>query len=306
MSTRTLLNLGLALLIAALVLVAVYQPGLEPEALPQPIMTGIDPQGVSEITITRTARDPVRLSRHDGRWYLDGEAQRLPAAEFQVRALLRLLQATSNVTYAAGDVDLAALGLQPPQATLAVDGTEIRFGTTDALQDRRYVQLGKQIYLIEDQYQHLLGAEAWSFVERRLLPQGSTISGLELPEYTLQYSDTGGWRIEPDPGDISADDLQQWIVNWENATALHVSAGEDEETGEPVRIHLRGVEMPLEFRLISRSPDLVLARPEWGIRYHLATSLADSLFSPPEPKPEAGSDTEPAAAPQQDATPAAD
>ncbi|MGD2112465.1 MAG: DUF4340 domain-containing protein [Gammaproteobacteria bacterium] len=285
MSTRTLLNLGLALLAVVLVLVVVYQPGLEPEPAPYPIVTGLDPQTVTRISVTRTAHGPITLSRHDDHWSLLSGERELPAAEFQVRALLRLLQATSTVAYPADDVNPAAVGLKPPQATLDIDGTQIIFGTTDPLEDRRYVQVADRIYLVEDQYQHLVTAESGNFIDRRLLAQGGSITGLELPDKTLRYTDTDGWQLEPDPGTAGADDLQQLVANWENATALYVSAADaDAAAEETVHIQLREQEAPLEFRVISRTPDLILARPDWGIRYHLAGGLEESLFSLPAPE----------------------
>ena len=295
MSTRTLLNLGLALLAVALVLVVVYQPGLEPDTAPRPIVTGLDPETVASISVTRPAHGPITLTRHDNHWYLFSGKQELPAAEFQVRALLRLLQATSTVEYPAASVDPAALGLQPPQATLDIDGTQIVFGTTDPLEDRRYVQVADRVYLIEDQYQHLLSAEYWSFIDRRLLAEGSSIIGLELPDMALHYSDADGWRVAPDAGTAGADELRQLVANWETATALYISADDGAATDESVHIQLRDRESALEFRVVSRTPGLILARPDWGIRYHLTGDLADGLFALPvtEAEPDTGQELEP-------------
>jgi hypothetical protein len=40
----------------------------------------------------------------------------------------------------------------------------------------------------------------------------------------------------------------------------------------------------------------VIARPDWGIQYHLTTGLEESLFTLPEP-PQASQDEQPEAVP---------
>ncbi len=50
------------------------------------------------------------------------------------------------------------LGLEPPVATLEVDGTVLKFGTTDAIHNDRYVEVGGTIALVPDRFSALLFA----------------------------------------------------------------------------------------------------------------------------------------------------
>jgi hypothetical protein len=282
MSTRTLLNLGLAVLALALVLVVVYRPGLEPEAVPQPIITGLAPDAVVSITVTREPREQLTFTRQADRWYLFTGAHELPAAEFQVNALLRLLQTTTETRYPAASLDLVQLGLEPPLATVTFNEQEFRFGATEALQQRRYVLIGNSVYLIADKYQHLANAEPTNFIAREPLTDRGAITRLELPALTLSQSAGVHWQLDPADDSAGADTLQQLIDNWQNASALYVSGYDGTATAEQVTIHTTGQAEPLVLQVLSHAPDLVLARADWGIKYHLASGLEGSLFALPK------------------------
>jgi hypothetical protein len=286
MSTRTLLNLVLLIIALGLALLAWFKPGVQPVDAPRPITTAIAPEQTASITVERLNRDPLSFSKRNGRWFLLADNRELPAADFQVHALLRLLEATATRDYPAGSLDLASLGLQPPQARVAMDEVDFRFGTTDALNNQRYVQVGDTVYLINDQYQHLINADWPNFISRQLLEGRGAITRLELPDMTLAYADDGHWRLEPDQQGVSADARQALIENWQNATALLTRRYADVAGDGTVTLHTRDSDQPLVLRIVSRSPDLVLARADWGIQYQLPGSEADSLFTLPQPAPE--------------------
>ena len=289
MSTRTLLNLVLLLAALGLALVADFKPGVKPADVPLPITTRLTPEQAGSIAVERFSRDPLKFNKRDGRWFLLADNRELPAADFQVQAMLRLLVATATRHYPAASLDLASLGLKPPQARVVMDNVDFRFGTTDALGNQRYVQVADSVYLIDDQYQHLLNADWSNFVSRQLLEGRGTITRLELPDMTLAYSDDGHWRLDPAKEAVGADALQTLIENWQNATALLTRRYEGGTSGESVTVRTRGSDAPLVLRIVSRKPDLILVRPDWGIQYQLPGSEADSLFTlaPPTPEPAA-------------------
>jgi hypothetical protein len=291
MPTRSLLNLALLLAAIALALVAYFRPGLRPSGAPVPILSGLTPEPVDRVVVERVSREPLRFNKRDGRWFLTTKDRELPAADFQLRALLRLLQATALHHYRAGSVDLASLGLKPPRARVLMDGTNIDFGDTEALEQQRYVQVGDTVYLIDDQYQHLIDADWPNFVSRQLLQGRGAITRIELPGMTLAYRADGHWQIDPTQEGVSASAIQTFIENWQNATALVTRRYEGAETGEAITVHTRESKQPLVLRIVSRKPDLILARTDWGIQYQIPLSEEDSLFSLPRPAPEPSTGT---------------
>ena len=291
MGSRSLLNLGLVALVMALLLVAYFKPGLEPEPGAQPITTQLDPATVTTLHIERQNRAPLAFSKDGDLWYLATSGRRLPAADFQVRALLRLLRATSLRGYPANSLDLAALGLDPPRATLDIDALSVHFGATDALEQQRYVRIDDTVYLIDDQYQHLINGEWANFVSGKLLATRGPITRLELPGMTLTYGDDPHWQLEPEQATTGAAALQGLIDHWQAAAALYVRSYTGSESAEHVTLHTRDSDEPLTLQVVSHAPELILARPDWGIQYHLTSDMEDSLFTLPEPEPEPAAET---------------
>ncbi|MDH3980952.1 MAG: DUF4340 domain-containing protein [Gammaproteobacteria bacterium] len=279
MSARTLLNLALALLAVLLAAIVWLRPGLEPETAPAAI-TALEPEQVSSINITRLQGAPLGFSRHDGTWFLDGDPH-IPADAFQLRAILALLQATSIRSYPAGALDLIGLGLDPPQASVMFNGTRVAIGNIEPIDRLRYIKTGTTIHLVEDRYQHLLNAGFNNFVRRHLLPEDASIIALQLPDLTLTRTDGIHWQLTPEDEMAGADDIDALVRNWLRASALYVRRFEPGAYDDTISLTMKGENEPVVFTLISLEPDLVLARPEWGIQYHLAADAGAGLLSLP-------------------------
>lgn len=305
MTTRTLLNLGLLVAAVTLALVAWFKPGMKPVDAPRPIITRLTPKQVKSIVVERISHDPLRFGKRNGRWFLTAEDRELPAADFQVRALLRLLKATASRHYPVGSLDLASLGLQPPQVRLTMDEVDISLGNTESLDQQRYAQVDDTVYLIDDQYQQLINADWPSFVSRRLLEGRGAITRIALPGMTLTNGDDGHWQLTPRQEGLSANALQTFVENWQNATALLVRRYEGGAVGATLTVQTRDSDQPLILRIVSRKPDLVLARPDWGILYQMPLSEEDSLFTLPNAAPGHPAET-PAAATTSAAQPPAE
>jgi len=279
MAARNLLNLALVAIALILGLVAYFKPGLQPESPPQPLLSRPVMEQASRIDIDRLKRDPLLFIKPADRWYLVNAEQQLPASKFQLQALLRLLETTSTRHYAADTVDLESLGLDPPQVTVKIDDAVIRLGNTEPLGNRRYALVDATVHLIEDRYQHLINAGWTNFIERKLVPAGSIIRTLQLPDMNLTFTDTERWQLSPDRPGISADSIQQLIEHWNNSSALFTRRYEGEKSAEIIIIGLQDTQETLTFRVISHSPELVLARPDWGIQYHLSSGMEASLLT---------------------------
>ncbi len=280
MTARGLLNLALVAVAIGLAALIWYRPGLEHEAAPPPITT-IDPGQVASIDLTRTAAEPLVFHRQAGHWVIDGTPA-IPADDFQVNTVLALLQARGIRRYQAATMDLNGLGLDPPQASVHFDATQINIGTTEAIEGLRYVKLGATVYLIEDRYQHLLNAGLGNFAQRRLLPDGAQITALQLPGLALTQTNDTHWLLTPEHPGTGADDINQLVQNWQHASALYVRRYESGGQADTVTVTLRDAG-PISFVIVARDPDLVLARPDWGIQYHLTGAVGAGLLALPEP-----------------------
>ena len=280
MSSRTLLNLALAAVTLILGLLVYFKPGLEPEPARQPLTTLEDSAAVSHIRVERRAREPVTFTKRDNRWYLLTADHALPAAQFQIQSLLRLPQAIPAASYPAASLQLSTLGLQPAEASVTIGATTFQLGTTEPLQNRRYTLLDDTVYLLDDRYQHLLNADWSNFIERKLLPADKTISKLQLPELTLALTDDNEWQLAPARTDVGDAAIQQLLGHWNSATALYARRYDNSSASiGTVVVEFSDASSPLSFSVLSHTPELVLARPDWGIQYHLRGDMSADLFS---------------------------
>ena len=266
MKSRWIMNLLLLDGIVALGLVARFEPGIEapPET---PAITALKLDDVHRMHVNRPLRDDlVLIRRSPGNWIIDRPAP-LPANDFKVRALARLAEQKPVRSYAAADMDLAALQLSPPYATIFLNDTAVEFGSLEPIDNLRYVRVGERVHLIPDNYLPLMESSFTQFVRDRLLDKDARIEAIRLPDLSLNRTEQG-WQMDPDQG-LSDAVLQQFVDIWQDASALSVQAANPEQSGDLIEIRLKGKETPVRLQIISRKPELVLVRPDYGIQYRM-------------------------------------
>jgi len=278
MGRRLLLNLLLVAVAIGLALFIYLQAGRTPETGPGAI-SAIDPATVTSIRLTRLQAEPVAFSKRDGGWFIHGEPE-LPADDFQVGTLLALASAQTDRQYPADTLDLQPMGLQPPQATAILGDARFDVGNTDPIDKRRYIQTGSTVYLVPDRFQHLLNARYTNFVDRRLLPAGAVVTGLSLPELSLALDEENQWQLQPEDPAVSADAIRLLVSAWRNARALYVRE-HDGDRGQVIQVRLQDIDQPLEFFLRTSEADMILARPDRGIQYHLTEEAGQALLELP-------------------------
>ncbi len=282
MQSRWIVNLLLLVAIAALALVARYEPGID-QASQEQALTGLDQKQIDTVRIHRPPRDDLVLVQQQGAGWVIASHTALPADQLQVSALTRLAQQKAVRSYPVAELDLARLALQPPRASVMLNDVQVDFGDTEPLEGLRYVRVGARVHLIPDLYQHLIDAGFGQFVQRRLLPEATPVSSLRLPAFSVNKADRD-WMIEPRQ-DVSADQIQQLIDNWQQAAALSVTSTDAQAAGERIEVVLDDPAQPLLFIIVAREPDLVLLRPDQGLEYHLG-DRSDQLLALPQPAPE--------------------
>ncbi len=285
MGRRLLLNLFLAVMVAGLGALA-WLKSNEPVEGDARSISDLARDNVTTIRITRPVFPDLGFDRRDGTWWLAGEPA-LPADRFQIDTILALLAAQTERYYPVDGIDLAGMGLQPPAATVQLNDRTFEIGVVEPIDEHRYVRTGATVYIIEDRYQHFINAGPYNFIERRLFPVGSTISGLQLPDMDLALSDDNHWSVAPDNPDIAADDIRALSARWQQVQALYVTeSNEANPAGTRIRVSLDGDAKPVEYVITTREPDLVLTRPDYSIRYHITGETAASLLQLTPPSAE--------------------
>jgi hypothetical protein len=156
MLRRTRTNLIL-LAMVALLGAAVYAEIRREQALMQDPLTTLNPDQIKTLAITCQGCTARRFEKVDGHWLMR-EPKSEPANDKAVARLAAIVRAPVRYRRAAIEVDPKKLGLDPPLATLEADGLVLKFGTTDAIRNDRYVEAGGTIALVPDRFSALLFA----------------------------------------------------------------------------------------------------------------------------------------------------
>jgi hypothetical protein len=277
MRRRALLNFGLLLALALLVLLAVYEPGRVAAPEPGPL-TELAAADITRIDLERSGKPPLRLYREETHWYLAGEPP-LRADAAQVRNLLRLVRERVQRQYPAAELDLPRIGLGETATRLRLDDRiELRFGTTDPLDHHRYVQRDDRVYLVLDHYQYLVEAPREQWISRRLLPGDAAIVSLALPDLSLRRDADGHWLLEPEQPDIDSDAITTLVEQWRLAEALRVAPGGAREPGIRVLVGLEGQDRAVEFQVRQVGDDWRFLRTDLGLEYRVSDHTALQLL----------------------------
>jgi hypothetical protein len=281
MSARLWLNLGLLLLLAGLIALAVYEPGIEAPPTGAAI-TPLTADAITRIHIERRDQPTFTLEKKAGVWRIAPQGWAADAA--RLNALRDLVQEKSLQRLPASD--LGRYGLEKPELIVTLNDTRIAFGDTDPISNNRYIMTSDAVHLVADLHYPGFNSSAASFAEPRLLHEDARVTKLALPDLTLTRDDKGNYTIQPPREKLSADAPQQLVDEWRNARALWVEAdqvnpaNQDARPQDRARITLEGAP-ELEYHIISREPDFVLAHPDLKLRYHFSAEQAQRLLELP-------------------------
>ena len=126
-------------------------------ALERDPLTKIDPETIKSLAATCEGCTKRRFEKENGHWMMR-EPEAKPVDDKTVERLTYIVRAPVRYRRPASELDASKLGLEPPAATLEVDGTVLKFGTTDAIHNDRYVEVEGTIALVPDRFSALLFA----------------------------------------------------------------------------------------------------------------------------------------------------
>ena len=288
MRTLTLTNLSLILIIAVLY----WQINLPKKTVAEhTILSNMNANDISDITIYRQDRDEIQLSKKEGRWFIKHPLQ-AAANQTRIKLLLNVLSQKSYNQYKVhSEQDLQKFNLDPPLLILNMNQHSFRFGNTESLSQHRYIQHQGLIHLIDDVVSPLLNSTAASFVNNRLFAEHLQIRQLQLPllknnpikeikaeTITITMKDGHWYSDYPN----SADQLSTLIANWQHAYAMQVSVATDEqimqENAHKLSISFEGIDNAMDILLHINESTLTLTKPLTRLQYHFPLATVHQLF----------------------------
>jgi len=278
MSRRTLLNLILLAIVGILVLVVVYEPGIEEQA--NPTLTNIDKTTINKIILERTGQQAVTLEKGTGNWSMLAP-YKMSANQIKAESLLSLLQEETFAQYALKDLDSKTYGLDIPRATIIFNDNErFDFGGTEPLNKRRYVRYNDLLFVINDRFYYQLMSPVTTFVNHKLLPDSDNITRLVLPDLSLTLKDAK-WELEPKQGDVSNDRANELIENWRMSHAMHISEYDGKAGKQQAQVYLDNSDTPVIFHIIIDGDNVYLGRPDLGLKYQIVKDKGLELLRLP-------------------------
>ncbi len=276
MRTRTLVNVVLIAVVGGLLLLVLYEPGIEPP--PEPVqLTGLKPSAVQSVRMERPGEPVVRFEKRAGGWYML-EPYQLPANKVRIGSLPDIAEATSHAQLPVTGLALERFSLDPPNASLFLNDIRIDFGGSEQLSAMRYVRLGDTVHLITDRFYHYLLTAPANLVDHRLLGPDAQPVEIELAEYRLVLVD-GTWTVTPELPQMTADAPVRLAEAWRRAQAMEVTAIQTQNGEQSVSIRLRGQTQPLRYLVSPAEHGIVFARPDAGVQYHFTEGSAEPLLS---------------------------
>lgn len=237
-------------------------------------LTDLELASINTIKIIRSTANEILFQKENGQWWMH-EPYHLPANEFRINTLLKLPGAHSYTRFRKNEVELERFLLNEPVVSVVFDNTRIDFGDTSPIGEQRYVLVNDTVHLINDSLYQQLQTPATFFLKTKLLPEDSGIKAINFPDYRVSKHE-GIWKV--DPGlDISADNITRLVHAWRNADAISIRDYEGSDNTGTVRVELEDGNI-FEFLIVTPPPQLVLARSDIGLQYHISGYDSEQLF----------------------------
>ena len=239
-----------------------------------PRLTTIEQNDIVKIEVLRKNLDNFEFNKQGETWHMLSPLKFL-ANNSRINAMLHLLKAESHGQLNPTEVDLARFDLIDPIITLKLNDHVFQFGSTDAIDTRRYILFDGKIHLVNDSLYALLTTNAAFFASPKILPLDIDINAIEFLDNKIELIDDK-WQLQ-NLMDISPDQLKQIVFAWNDATAISVSKYTADETELPIIVSSSSG-ITIRFIVVSAEPHLILGRKDIGIQYHLGSDEADKLL----------------------------
>ncbi len=268
---RIWINISLLIIIFVLSVIIFFNKNeIEDKLLP---LSSINPKSIININVQRKNLDNLSFSKNDGVWNMITPLQ-FQANRARIESILKILETKSYNQFNLDEVDIAQFALRSPAVILELNENKFSFGTSNPINQRRYILFNKKIHMIDDFHFPQLTTNAAYFAETKLLPDKTNIILIRFPEYTI-WLNNGKWQASIPEYD--EEKVKKIINKWKEIIAISVSRYEKQEGQKTITINsLSGQE--INFAIVATAPYLILGREDLGIQYNMSMDDAKQMF----------------------------
>ncbi len=271
--TKNTLNIILLIIVIALTAVIYFSDKKSTELQR---LTDIAPDSISSIVITRE-KNTVTLSKQDNNQWEITQPTLVPANNFRIASLLKLINAPVHNRYSTNEIELNNIGLEATATGIQFDQQMIYFGTINPVTNLRYVRMNDSIYTIEDVYYPLINSHYSTLVSLNLLPPGSQIEKLTLLNQTIEQDENNRWQSSIG---TSPDNVSKILDRWKSAQAFGVHKYMQRKNLGEIAVTLKSQKNIMRFVVTDKAPWVIIARPDIGLEYHLEIESYAQLIKP--------------------------
>jgi len=267
MKNRWLLNIGLALLVGALVLLVLYKPGAHKEVEGTPL-TALPAGAIERIRLVRPKQPEIVLEKSGDDWRLTAP-RAARGNNFRVNELLGLAGTRVSTRFPAVPEELGKYGLDQPIATLILNNAEIRFGSMHPLDNQLYVLHNGQVQLIPASLYRAVSASLTDFLSTSLIDDKAKPLAFRFPDFSLKKNEQGAWTRTPELKGLGSDQVNHFVDEWRYARALSTSPYSGIRVQERVVITFADGDQQraIEFGVLAYKPEFILYRKDENLEY---------------------------------------
>ena len=276
MQKRLLTNLYLLLVVA--ILTTFFLLSDKQKAVDQKVLlSNIEATSISQITIQRTDKEDIVFQKQGDSWFMFSLVKtRVNIA--RINAMLHILQSRSFAQIDVKDSPLAPYQLDPASVVLRLDDHEFYFGSTDPIDERRYVLFNNTLHLINDSLFHQLRQPPIFYVSTRLVPEEETIVSIQFVDQLVTVVGEN-WALSPVNSTIEDKQINSLAEAWQTGHASKVREYKPADIFKKIIVTFR-TGRTAGFDVVSTTPNLVLGRSDLGLQYHLDKNISKKLFLP--------------------------
>ncbi|SNR93417.1 protein of unknown function [Methylobacillus rhizosphaerae] len=288
MRARWLINLVLLLLVAGVGAFLYLNPQHEQEAPPSYEVSTLKLADFDRLSIEFPAKAAVVLEKIDGFWRL-AQPYSARADQQTVQRLVSIVAAKSSEKFPANDA--ARFGMDNPRLKIKLNNEEFIFGIYNPVTGEQYVAYKDAVYLLSGLYSETAATQLVEMLDKSPLKPREEIAGFDLShleqweEVRLQLNldEHGKWQVSAPGAKPEQNDINEWFDGyWTKVRALSVEpyTPDRKESYPFVSIKLKDGKQ-VRFDKLQESPQLILGRPDEGMRYYFPADVGFTMLNPP-------------------------
>ena len=243
---------------------------------PQQRIINLKPADIETVAI-QTADASLNLRRDAQGWVLETPI-RWSANNINIERLLSIVNSETDSRLPADEINLAKLGLQFPEAVLTFNDTQMLFGATNNIGERRYIMIDSTVFLLPDIHLQFFSRGLTDLVDRRLLSRRYRLNTLKLSGFEISRDANDSWQVINANG-FGQGQIVRLVENWQDLEASKIKPFNTSATPrQKIEVSLQDGGK-LDFFVMSIDPEIIIAHPQIGLQYHFRADLYYQLIS---------------------------